>query len=209
MDQARQPGRRAPWTLRRPLLAAAVAVSLAGCGGGDPAATGTTQATSPSATTSTSPTDGAPSSTASPGGRPSGTASDTPSTSPSPAPTTADPAAGKPPADGTRLSACADARCEVWVKAGDTIRFNARGMGRAGVEGVKVLSVRKKQVRYDFGSATLTQPGPKGAANINGFSLRLVRIDGKRAVIRLGRPVPGAFTAQVGPGGMQVTTGSG
>ncbi|GAA2406195.1 hypothetical protein GCM10010191_12730 [Actinomadura vinacea] len=71
----------------------------------------------------------------------------------------------------------------------------------------------QKEVVYDLasGSATYTQPVRKepDSSNLNDISLTLVSVQGERAVIRLGKPVPGAFTARVGGGGMTVTTPGG
>jgi hypothetical protein len=111
------------------------------------------------------------------------------------------------------LKACSDAKCEVKIKAGDVVRFNATGQSKAGFGDIRVKKVSQKEVVYDLasGAATYTQPVSKtpDSSNLNGISLTLVGVQGERAVIRLGKPVPGAFTAQVGPDGMSVTTPGG
>jgi hypothetical protein len=180
MDHRLDLGRRAAWVL---FIAAAV-LPLAGCGAGEP------ETAAPRASTS------APS-TPPPSASPSASAS----------------AAALEAADGTRLKACADARCEVEVTSGDVIRFDAAGEGKAGFGDIKVKKVSQKEVVYDLasGAATYTQPTRKlpDSSNLNGISLTLVGVQGERAVIRLGKPVPGAFSAQVGPGGMTVTSPGG
>ncbi|MGN9837277.1 hypothetical protein ACTMTI_04030 [Nonomuraea sp. H19] len=112
------------------------------------------------------------------------------------------------PKDGKRLAACSDAACEVEVERGDVIRLNTRAMRKAGFGDLTVRSIRKKEVVFDLASGTwtYTQPGPKGAANLNGVSLTLVRIDGERAVIRLGKPIKGELTIRLGPDGMTMMT---
>lgn len=130
---------------------------------------------------------------------------------PAAAPSSARPEARKPAA-GTRLTSCADARCQVGVRAGDVIHFNSRARRKAGFGDLAVKSVGQNKVVYTMasGATTFTQPGPHGSANVNGISLTLVRIDGDRAVIRIAGPVPGALTVGVGPGGgMRVVTPGG
>ncbi|XVQ11420.1 hypothetical protein ACQP1W_02240 [Spirillospora sp. CA-255316] len=182
MNRKRQLERCASWAL----FITAATLPLAGCGEDEP------DKTTPRASAS------APS-------------TPPPSASPSATPS-ASPAALKA-ADGTRLKACADAKCEVEVKAGNVIRFNAAGESKAGFGDIKVKSVNQKEVAYDLasGATTYTQPARKlpDSSNLNGISLTLVGVQGERAVIRLGKPVPGAFSAQVGPGGMTVTTPGG
>ncbi|MFC5747666.1 hypothetical protein [Actinomadura rugatobispora] len=182
MKQKRHLDRCASWAL----LITAAALPLAGCGEDEP------DTAAPRASTSA------------------------PSTPPPPAPTSAAPSASPAAlkaADGTRLKSCADARCEVEIKAGDVIRFNATGESRAGFGDITVKKVSEKEITYDLasGAATFTQPARKvpDSGNLNGISLTLVAVQGERAVIRLGKPVSGAFSAEVGPGGMTVTTPGG
>jgi hypothetical protein len=182
MHRERHLERRATWAV----LAPAVTLLLAGCGDDKP------DTTVSRASASATPATG------------------TPSTTPQPARSSASPAARKP-ADGTHLAACSDARCEVEVKAGDVIHFNAGATRKAGFGDLTVKSVRENKVVYAMaGHATFTQPGPNRSANVNGISLTLVRADGKRAVIRVGGPQDGVLTVEVGPdGGMTVTTPDG
>ncbi|WP_188187207.1 hypothetical protein [Nonomuraea sp. SYSU D8015] len=190
MHQARCPkGRRAAWTA----LAPAVALLLTSCGDATPATTA-----APAARASASPSAS------------SATPAETPSSTPSATPPSGSPAPRKPK-DGRRLAACSDARCEVEVKAGDVIRFDARAFRKAGFADLAVKSVRKNQVVFDLasGAYAYTHPGPAGSANLNGISLTLVRIDGKRAVIRLAKPIKGETTIQMGPDGMRVLTPAG
>ncbi|MBO0881872.1 MAG: hypothetical protein J2P17_16330 [Mycobacterium sp.] len=133
------------------------------------------------------------------------------SNTPAAAPSSARPKAQKA-ADGTRLTACADARCEVEMRAGDVIHFNSRARSKAGFRDLGVKSVSRNKVVYTMasGAATFTQPGPNKSANVNGISLTLIRVVGDRAVIRIAGPVRGALTVQVGPGGgMSVITPAG
>jgi hypothetical protein len=182
MNQERHLERRAAWAL----LITVAALPLAGCGEDEP------DTTAPRASMSAPSTP--PPSTP-------------PSTTPSPSP------AALKAADGTRLKACSDAKCEVKIKAGDVIRFNATGQSKAGFGDIRVKKVSQKEVVYDLasGAATYTQPASKtpDSSNLNGISLTLVGVQGERAIIRLGKPVAGAFTAQVGPGGMSVITPGG
>ncbi|MEV0996467.1 hypothetical protein [Nonomuraea sp. NPDC050202] len=87
-----------------------VVLLVAGCGSGTPAASTTPPpSTSHPPATTTSPT---PSPSPSPSSTPSASASATPKVTKA--------------ADGRKLSACQDLRCEVEVKGGDTIRFAAK-----------------------------------------------------------------------------------
>ncbi|MBF8184228.1 hypothetical protein ITP53_00380 [Nonomuraea sp. K274] len=186
MHQERHQERRAAWAV----LAPAVMLLLAGCGAAEPDPTAASAPTSPATTAPTSPVATAPSST------------------PPSSPSSASPAARKP-ADGRRLAACSDAKCEVEVSTGDVIRFNARAMRKAGFGDLKVKSIRENKIVYTLasGGATFTQPGPDDTANVNGISLTLVRTEGKRAVIRIGAPKRGEMSVTLGPdGSMQVTT---
>ena len=182
------PKRRASWAV---LLLTAAALPLAGCGGDEPDTTTSAPSSGASASASTPPATSAP-----------------PSAPPS-TPSSVSPAALKA-ADGTRLAACADARCEVVVKAGDVIRFNGTGERRAGFGDIEVKHVAADEVTFTLasGSVTFTQPGRElpDTGNLNDISLTLVSLQGGRAVIRLGKFVPGEFSARVGPGGMTVTT---
>jgi hypothetical protein len=183
MHQKRHLQRRAAWAV----LAPAVTLLLVGCGDDKPKTAASRASASATAAVAA------------------------PSSAPPSASASASPALPKAK-DGRRLSACADARCEVEVKAGDVIHFNAGGMRKAGFGDVKVKSVQVNKVLYDLasGSATFTQPGPNRTANVNGISLTLVRADGKHAVIRVGGLKKGALTVHVGGGGgMSVTTPGG
>ncbi|MFI0444103.1 hypothetical protein [Actinomadura sp. 6N118] len=175
------------------MLIPAATLLLAACGGENEPGT-----TAPRASTSAPSTP--PSTTT--------TSTTPPSTTLNPSP------AALKAANGTDLKACSDARCEVEVKAGDVIRFNATGKTKAGFGDVKVKSVSRKEVVYDLasGASTFTQPTRKtpDSSNINGMSLTVVRVQDERAVLRFGKPVPGAFSVQVSPGGgMRVTTPGG
>ncbi|MFC6884331.1 MULTISPECIES: hypothetical protein [Actinomadura] len=168
------------------MLAPVLVLPLAGCGDDEPSSgAGHSSAAS-------TPPPSAPSSASAP-----------PSKSATPAPVKAK--------DGKRLAACSDARCEVQVKAGETIRFTGRAARKAGFEDLKVKSVRPDKLVYTMasGAATFTQPGPPDSVNVNGISLTFVRAEAGRATIRIGKPVPGATQLRVGGGGMSVTTPGG
>jgi hypothetical protein len=173
------------------VLTPTVTLLLAACGGDDPAARTAADASTPTA---------AP---------PSGTPSSTPSATPSSArdePLKA--------ADGTRLKACADAKCEVVVSAGDVIRFSARVRNRTGLPALTVKSVSRSEVAFAFttlggGDYAYSQPPGLPPTVVQGVSLTVRRVNGDRAVMRLGEPAPGAASVEGGSGGMQVTTPGG
>lgn len=132
-------------------------------------------------------------------------ATPSPSKSPTPTPT------GKPmdldAKNGRDLGSCADARCEVEIRSGDTIRFNDSGVRRTGLIEIKVKKVSTKETEFDInalaGSATLTTPYKvvPNVSNVNGLGLTLAGVDGKRVVIRLGKTDPCGFTSNIGAGG--------
>ncbi|MFI0479501.1 hypothetical protein [Actinomadura sp. 9N215] len=173
MRKTRALGRHAVWPLALP----AFALLLAGCGDDEPATSASSPATRSPATT-----------------RPA---------SPAPAPTaTPSPTATLPKAaDGSRLSACADARCEVEVGVGDVIRFNPGVRGRSGLAKLTVASIGDMSIELKTagGSIGFSPPGSDDPFNINGtFSHELKGTAGKRAVIRLAAPKPGAGGAEMG-----------
>lgn len=185
MERGRRGERRAVWIVLAPVLV----LPLAGCGDDEPSSADARH----SSAASTPP----PSASSSASASPSKSAGATPA-----------PVKAK---DGKRLAACSDARCEVEVKAGETIRFTGRAARKAGFEDLKVKSVRPDKIVYMMasGATTFTQPGPDDSVNVNGISLTFVRAKAGRATIRIGKPVPGATQLRVGGGGMSVTTPGG
>ncbi|GAA3644435.1 hypothetical protein GCM10022224_003720 [Nonomuraea antimicrobica] len=185
----------------RTALGAVLALTLAACAGGHQDSTSAT-APAPASAPPSAPASASPTPTPSPSATPS------PGT-PSPATPSAS-AESRPAKDGRRLSSCADASCEVEVEAGDVLRLGTSALRKAGFADLKVQRVREDKVIYELASGawTFTQPGPTGSANLNGISLTLVRVDGGRAVIRLGgKPIKGAVTLRLGPDGMTMVTG--
>jgi hypothetical protein len=147
------------------LRATVAGLLLTGCGGpgSDDDSSATSAATTPPARASTGTTSSA---------------------APSPSAST-NPALPEP-ADGTDLTACADGRCEVRVRAGDTITFIGDNVD------LKSLTV----VRIADNALTHSAAGPpgytfsgsmsaSGTSVVNGLRVKIVAVDGDRAVIRL------------------------
>jgi hypothetical protein len=142
--------------LEAALCAAAVGLLLTGCGGPE---SGDSSAAKPSA---------APS----------------PLSSPSP-PVSSAPALPEP-ADGTDLTACADGRCEVAVRAGDTIAFTG---DEAALKSFTVVRVAGNALTHKAaGPPGYTFSGSMSASGtsvVNGLKVKIVAVDGDRAVIRM------------------------
>lgn len=109
----------------RLLVTAPLVLTLAACAAGsEPDAAGPTSS-------------GTPTTPATPSASPSPSSSPSPTVTRSPAPTVLPKAA-----DGTRLSACRDGRCEVTVSAGKVIQFNQS----LGLYSVNVYSIKGDEV---------------------------------------------------------------
>ncbi|MEK8170578.1 hypothetical protein NKH77_16160 [Streptomyces sp. M19] len=87
------------------------------------------------------------------------------------------------------MGACADGTCQVWARAGDRIRFDARGRAAVDLAEFNVVGV-DRQLRYtaagsgggtNFSGAS-TAPG---TIIVNGLRIKLVRIDDGRALLRM------------------------
>jgi hypothetical protein len=145
--------------LEAALCSAAVGLLLTGCGGPG----------------------SADSSAAKPSAAPSRTSASAPPSSP---------AAGAPalpePADGTDLTACADGRCEVAVRAGDTIAFTGEEVALKSFTVVRVAgdALTHKAAGppgYTFSGSM----SASGTSVVNGLKVKIVAVDGDRAVIRM------------------------
>lgn len=117
----------------------------------------------------------------------------TPSESSAPSPSGTPTAAPLPEAaDGTDLTACADADCEVVVEEGDEFAMD----GSYGVEQFTVESVGADGLSMaGEGPGTMVSghvPAPPPGGNdhpqfvMNGFSITVVALEGSTAVMRLG-----------------------
>lgn len=163
---------RKGWHAAWPLIIPTATLLLAGCGDEEPdkAASATSPATrSPVSTRPVAPT-------------------------PTPTPTL------KKAKNGSSLAACADARCEVEVGLGDVIRFNAGVRSESGLSKMTVTSIGEMSIEFSVGGGSfgVSPPGSDDPFNINGtFSHTLIDTAGKKAVIRLGSPKPGAGGAMI------------
>lgn len=103
-----------------------------------------------------------------------------PASSPPPPPSPVLPEA----ADGTDLDSCADSRCEVQVKPGDTVTFDA-GVNLRDFTVVDIgdnaLSHKASGNGTRFGGS-MTAPG---TSTVNGVKVKIVAVEGDRAVIRM------------------------
>jgi hypothetical protein len=122
-----------------------------------------------------------------------GSSDDAPTPSASAAPGTAVPSPTIPSAsptapqaaDGTKLSACRDGRCEVIVSAGDKIS----GLTRFGLEQLTVKTVSPDGVTYVGTGPGITlsagrqQPGM--TSRLNRLAITTVAINGDKAIVRL------------------------
>lgn len=159
---------------RRMALVSAVTVAglLTGCG--SPAEETASPADAP-ATSMTSPAASSP-------------AASSPSASPSPSVTSSPTASSLPKArNGTRLRACRDAKCEVLVSDGKTIRLDAR-WGLSPVEvTVEDDSVTFHSVTQSGMQVTMAEQRPDqgGPSTINGVSFEVLAVKGKKAVIKI------------------------
>lgn len=168
MRETRAPRWRAAWPLTVPLFA----LLLASCGDDEP-------------------DKAAPASSA-----PARTPVATPTATPTPTPT----ATLRKAKNGTSLAACADGRCEVEVGVGDIIRFNADVKSQSGLAEMTVTSIGDMEIQFKVahGSFGVSPPGSDDPFNINDtFSHTLIDTAGKRAVIRLAAPKPGAGGAMI------------
>jgi hypothetical protein len=88
------------------------------------------------------------------------------------------------PADGTNLAACADRTCEVWVRTGDLIRFDAQFTANE----FQAVSISGNQVSFvvfdDQPSPAQGSMGGTGSADIADVHFDLVRFEGDRAFLR-------------------------
>ncbi|WLW57304.1 hypothetical protein [Streptomyces sp. YU58] len=109
-------------------------------------------------------------------------AAPSPSASTSPTPSSASPA---PPADGTRLSACADGECEVSVGEGAEVPVPEAAFGAPvmHVTSIKGDETTLEWRRTDGSRSTVTLFSP-GGLHIDGHELN-VTVRGKRAVLRM------------------------
>ncbi|TDE49040.1 hypothetical protein E1295_20700 [Nonomuraea mesophila] len=156
-------------TRRTALVTAAAAVLLAGCGPApEEAASPADAPSSPAATSPSAPPSTAP--TASPTLTPSPTATPLPKAR-----------------NGTRRRACRDAKCEVLVSDGQTIRLAAKW-------GLLPINVTVEDGSVTFDAYTpsgmrLTMaeqtPDQGGPSTVNEVSFEVVAVKGKKAVIKI------------------------
>ena len=112
------------------------------------------------------------------------------SATPAPPSASAPPASTAPalpePADGTDLKACADGRCEVEVRAGDTIAFAGDDVPLKSFTVVRVAG--NALTHKAAGPPGYTFSGSMSASDtsvVNGLEVKIVAVDGDRAVIRM------------------------
>ncbi|MFB4267405.1 hypothetical protein [Nonomuraea sp. GTA35] len=156
-------------------VGAGVVLLVAGCGSGTPAASTThPPSTSRPPATTTSPTSSpSPSSTSSPL---------TPSASAS-ASASASPKVTKA-ADGRKLSACQDLRCEVEVKGGDTIRFTAK----YDIKAFHVQRVAKRTLYFataDGDGGMHGYVGGSGSVSTADVHIEMTPLGSKRMILKI------------------------
>ncbi|MEV0828161.1 hypothetical protein [Nonomuraea rubra] len=148
-------------------VGAGVVLLMAGCGG-----TGT-QASSPAPP----PTTTSPTPVPSPSPSPSSSPSATPSSSPAPKVTKA--------ADGRKLSACRDLRCEVEVKGGDTIRFAAK----YDLQAFHVQQIAKQTLYFatadSEGSGMSGYVGGSGSVSTADAHIEITPLGSKRMILKI------------------------
>jgi hypothetical protein len=90
--------------------------------------------------------------------------------------------AAAPPADGDDVSACFDGDCEVRVPDGTTIQVDPR----FDVDGI-LVTVRdgRARIRIDTGTGYVTAGGTGSTSIYNDLSVKVLGVDGDRALIRL------------------------
>ncbi|MFI7452919.1 hypothetical protein ACIBQX_35920 [Nonomuraea sp. NPDC049714] len=133
------------------------------------------------------------------GAEPTASPAAAPTRSPA-APASSSPTASSPPAtplpratplpkakNGTKLRACRDARCEVLVSDGQTIKLNDTW----GLWPVKV-TVEDDSVTFSTGTASGMQvtmseqtPDQGGPSTVDGLDFEVLAVQGKKAVIRI------------------------
>ncbi|PZG18519.1 hypothetical protein C1J01_14805 [Nonomuraea aridisoli] len=88
--------------------------------------------------------------------------------------------------DGARLRACRDADCEVVVADGQSVELAPRwGLGTVEFEvedGAVTFTSFDGGMMATFGRQT---PNPSGVSSINGIDLRVLAVQGRRAVVRI------------------------
>jgi hypothetical protein len=90
------------------------------------------------------------------------------------------------PADGTDLAACADGRCEVAVRAGDTIAFTGDEVALKSFTVVRVAgNALTHKAAGPPGYTFSGSMSASGTSVVNGLKVKIVAVDGDRAVIRM------------------------
>jgi hypothetical protein len=139
------------------LAAAAIALLVAGCGGGD-RESGSMLAVPAQTSTVGGPSSAPPSAS---------------STAPS----------YRPPADGADLTACLDGVCEVEIRVGDVVRFGEPVRTEPPITALRVVSVEPDRVMFALPSGSMI--GGFGTLTINGgLVVEMIFADGTRAVVR-------------------------
>ncbi|MGW7360209.1 hypothetical protein ACWGI0_27140 [Streptomyces sp. NPDC054802] len=112
-------------------------------------------------------------------------AAPSPLSSPSSPPVSSAPALPEP-TDGTDLTACADGRCEVAVRAGDTVAFTGDEVALKSFTVVRVAgNALTHKAAGPPGYTFSGSMSASGTSVVDGLRVKIVAVDGDRAVIRM------------------------
>ncbi|MFC5824391.1 hypothetical protein [Nonomuraea insulae] len=106
--------------------------------------------------------------------------------SPSPSPSLSPSPKAKKAADGRKLSACRDLKCEVEVKAGDTIRFAAK----YDIQAFHIESISKQTLYFataDDEGGVHGYVGGKGSVSTADAHIEITPLGSKRTILKFRR----------------------